>query len=62
MEVEADVSLELFVLPDIVWNKHEGVTVDPDSIWVEYLSDFVNSASYLLINFFEFRPVINWCF
>ena len=32
MKVEADISLELFVLPDIVWNKHEGVTVDPDSI------------------------------
>ena len=44
VEVEADIRLDLFTLPNELGNKHVLVAVHPDGLSVEQLADLMNSS------------------
>ena len=61
MKVKADVCFEFLALADIVRHEHELVTVDPNRLRVDQLTDLMDPPCHPSIDSLELGPVIDNC-
>ena len=58
VEIEANVRLDFFTLPNVLGNEHVLVTVHPDGLSVEQLTDLMNSSGQTMAYSTELGKVL----